>query len=58
MSEKFLKAFLGEGQAVCDRCGFVAAIDEFYSFYYNEIGERLDLCERCFLDPDGWGERY
>jgi hypothetical protein len=58
MTEKFEKALLGEGLAACDRCGFVTAIDEFYSFYYNEIGERLDLCERCFLDPDGWGEKW
>ena len=59
MSEKFLKALLDEGMASCDKCGFVAARDEFYSFVFNEIGERLDLCERCLLDyDDGWGERY
>jgi len=59
MSEHFEKALLGEGLAACDRCGHVGPVNEFYSFYYNIIGERLDLCERCFLDyDDGWGERY
>jgi hypothetical protein len=59
MSEWLEKALLDEGMASCDKCGFVAARDEFYSFYYNIIGERLDLCERCFLDyDDGWGEKW
>ena len=58
MTEKFEKALLGEGLASCDRCGFVAARDKFYSFVLNEIGETIDLCEKCLLDPDGWGEKY
>jgi hypothetical protein len=58
MSERFEKALLGEGQAVCDRCGHVGPTSEFYYLVFNEIGETLDLCEKCLLDPDGWGEKY
>jgi len=41
----------------CDRCGYSGPMEQFYSFIYNKLGERLDLCERC-LDKDDWGERY
>ena len=58
MGERFEKALLGEGLAVCDRCGYAGPASDFYYLVFNEIGERLDLCERCFLDPDGWGEKW
>jgi hypothetical protein len=58
MTEKFEKALLGEGMAACDRCGYTGPVAEFYYLPLNQIGETLDLCRKCFLDPDGWGEKY
>jgi ribosomal protein L40E len=42
------EALIGEGQAVCDRCGAVVGLEEIKSIFHDQRGLKIDLCRRCF----------
>jgi hypothetical protein len=41
------EALIGEGQAVCDRCGRVTSVDKIITIFTSTIGTKLDLCKAC-----------